>query len=166
MLRFGLLLITTAVACQAGSSSEPAFEAGPAPAEPVAANLSGLRPHQGANCPASLPGANTAITMTPTGVDVSVTSGDPATARRIVELARFHARGATAEASYPHDMQHGGPGRRGYCPILVNELTVVTTTTKPGGVTVHVNARSPSDVREVQDLIRERAARLTGYLSS
>lgn len=128
--------------------------------------MSGFRPHQEANCPASLPGANTTITMTPMGVDVSVTSADPEVAGRIVALAKWHARGVTAEASHPDDMQHGGPGRIGYCPILVNEITVVTATTKPGGVTVHVNARSPSDVPEVQGLIRARAARMRGQLSS
>jgi hypothetical protein len=166
MLSFRLLLIAAAVACDTGSSSAPESGTGPPPAEPAGANLSGLRPHQGANCPASLPGANTAIAMTPVGVDVSVTSGDPATARRIVELAAFHARGVTAEASHPHDMQHGGTGRMGYCPIIVNEMTVITTTIKPGGVTVHVDARSPSDVREVQDLVKARAARLPGFFSS
>jgi hypothetical protein len=128
--------------------------------------MSGARPHQAANCPAALPGASTKLVMTPEGVDVTVTSTDAAVERNIVSLAEFHAHGSTAEASHPHDGKHGGSGRVGYCPIIVNETTQITTTVIPGGVTLHVNARSPNGVKELQNLTKQRAVRLPGYLSS
>lgn len=128
--------------------------------------MSGARPHQASNCPASLPGASTKIALTPEGVDVTVTSTDAAVERNILSLAEFHAHGGTAEVSHPHDGKHGGSGRIGYCPIIVNETTQITTTEIPGGVTLHVHARSPNHVRELQELIKQRVVRLPGYLSS
>jgi TusA-related sulfurtransferase len=129
-------------------------------------NLTGARPRQAANCPATLPGASTKIAMTPQGVDVTVTSTDASTERSILALAVFHAHGQTAEVSRPHDGKHGASGWIGYCPIIVNEMTQVTTTAIPGGAILHVNARSPSQVKEVQSVIKQRAERLPGYLSS
>jgi hypothetical protein len=136
------------------------------PAEPATPNMSGARPHQASNCPAALPGASTKIALTAEGVDVTVTSTDAAVERNILSLAEFHAHGGTAEASHPHDGKHGGSGRIGYCPIIVNETTQITTTVIPGGVTLHVNARSPNRIGELQELIKQRVVRLPGYLSS
>ncbi|HET7500996.1 MAG TPA: hypothetical protein VFK02_08340 [Kofleriaceae bacterium] len=109
---------------------------------------------------------STKLAMTPDGVDVSVTSKDPAVERQILALAVFHAHGETAEVSRPHDGKHGGSGRVGYCPIIVNETTQITTSNIPGGVTLHIHARSASRVKELQDLVKQRAMRLPGYLSS
>jgi hypothetical protein len=128
--------------------------------------MTGARPRQGANCPATLPGASTKIEMTPDGVDVSVTATDPVVERQILALAAFHARGETAEVSKPHDGKHGGSGRVGYCPIIVNETTRMTTSDVPGGVTVHIHARSASGVKELQTMVKQRAMQLPGYLSS
>jgi hypothetical protein len=128
--------------------------------------MTGTRPRQGANCPASVPGASTKIELTPDGVDVSVTAKDPAVERQILELAAFHARGETAEVSKPHDGKHGGSGGVGYCPIIVNETTRITTSDIPGGVTLHIHARSPSRVKELQEMVKQRAMRLPGYLSA
>jgi hypothetical protein len=154
--------------------AEPTGSATPKPGEPIGAtavdtaghNMTGLRPHQAANCPSSLPGTTTRLEMTPRGVDVTVTAKDPAVARRLVALAQLHVRGRTAEVPRLHDQKHGGPGTIGYCPILVTDQTPVTATPVHDGVTVHVEARSPSRVAELQELIKDRAVRLPGYLSS
>ena len=129
-------------------------------------NMTGLRPHQAANCPAVLPGTETRIAMTPRGVDVSVTSRSARTIRRIIALAELHTRAETADKPHPHDTRHGGPGKIGYCPIIVSDMTQLSMTIIDGGAIVHVNARSPVRVKELQELVKARAARLPGYLSS
>lgn len=128
--------------------------------------MTGLLQHHAANCPPSLPGTTTRLVMTTRGVDVSVTSKDSRIARRIVALAQFHASGRTAEVSRPHDQKHGGPGWSGYCPIIVSDQTTVTMTLIPHGATLHVEARAPSQVTELQQVIKARAVRLPGYTSS
>jgi TusA-related sulfurtransferase len=181
MTKLGLVLIAALAACKArqpppgatdgtgsqGSGSATAT-APVATTDPQGAghNLSGPRPHQAENCPSSLPNATTRLANTPRGVDVTVTSKDTATAHRIVELSQLHVRGRTAEASHPHDQKHGGPGWIGYCPVLVTNETQVSITPLPDGAIVHVEARSPSRVAELQELIKARAVRLPGYLSS
>jgi hypothetical protein len=189
MTKIGVLLIAALAACKAkeppsradqngspvsgsssGSGSAVASGAPAAPEDPArngpGYNLTGLRPHQAANCPSSLPGATTRLANTPRGVDVMVTSTDPRTAHRIVELAQLHVRGRTAEVSRPHDQHHGGPGWIGYCPVMVTDQTQVSMTPRPDGATLHVEARSPERVAEIQALIKVRAVRLPGYLSS
>jgi TusA-related sulfurtransferase len=128
--------------------------------------MTGLRPHRSENCPSSLPGATTRVVDTPRGVEVTVTSRDAATAHRIVELAQLHVRGRAGKQPRPHDQQHGGPGWIGYCPVMLTDQTRVSKTPRPDGATLHVEARSPALVAEIQALIRARAVRLPGYLSS
>jgi hypothetical protein len=155
------------VAASAGGSATKPDKPGSSDAIDTAAhNLTGLRPHQAANCPATLPGTTTQIAMTPRGVDVSITAKEPAVVHQIAALAEVHVRGRTAEAPHPHDKKHGGPGRVGYCPIVVTDQTTVTMTPIANGTMVHVEARSPSRVTELQEMIKERAVRLPGYLSS
>src|SRR5262245_11316262 len=129
-------------------------------------NMTGKRSHQGANCPAGMPGTETRIAMTPSGVDVTVTSKDARTIRRIIALAEFHMRGETAEKPNLHDTRHGGPGKIGYCPVFVSDMTAISMTIVDGGATVHVKARSPQRVPDLQELVKARASRLPGYLSS
>jgi hypothetical protein len=190
MTKLGILLIAALAACKAkeppprgdqtGSSVAGSSESGtgsgvasgaPAPPDDPARsgpgyNLTGPRPHQAANCPSSLPRAMTRLANTPRGVDVTVTSTDPATAHRIVEMGELHVRGRTAEVARPHDQHHGGPGWIGYCPVMVTDQTQVSMTPLPDGAILHVEARSPSRVAELQMLIKARAVRLPGYLSS
>jgi hypothetical protein len=187
MTKLGLLLIAALTACkakeppprgdqagsQAGGSASGSATASGAPATPddparngPGYNLTGLRPHQAANCPSWLPGASTRLATTPRGVDVVVTSSDPAIAHRIVELAQLHVRGRTAEVARPHDQHHGGPGWIGYCPVMRTDQTQVSMTPRPDGATLHVEARSPDRVVELQVLIKARAVRLPGYLAS
>ena len=187
MTKLGILLIAALAACKAkeppsradpaeppvaGSSggsaiasSAPATPEDPARSGP-GYNMTGQRPHQAANCPSWLPKSTTRIANTPRGVDVLVTSADPQTAHRIVELAQLHVRGRTAEVSRPHDQHHGGPGWIGYCPVMESDQTQVSMTPRADGATLHVEARSRERVAEIQALIKTRAVRLPGYLSS
>ena len=156
-------------AAAAGSGSaatRPGEPVGTTAIDRAGRNMTGLRPHQGGNCPSSLPRTTTRIAMTPRGVDVTVTSTDRSVVRGIVALAERHVRDRTAEVSRPHDQKHGGPGSIGYCPVIASELTSVTVTPLPDGVTVHVDARAPSRVGELQDMVKQRAARMPGYESS
>jgi len=187
MFKLGILLTAALAACKAkepppgddrtGSQvAGPAAGSGSASGAPATAddpahrgpgyNMTGPRPHQAANCPSSLPRATTRLANTPRGVDVTVTSSDPVTAHRIVELAQLHVRGRTAEVPRPHDQHHGGPGWVGYCPVMVNDQTQISMTPRPDGATLHVEARSPERVAEIQMLIKARAVQLPGYLSS
>lgn len=134
--------------------------------------MSGPQTRLAANCPAMLPGTTTQLAMTARGVDVTVTARDPAVGRQVVALALGHARGRGGGAAHPgvqrqpHDQQHGGPGTIGYCPIMVSEMTSVSVTPVPGGVTAHIDATSPDRVLAVQQMIKARAVRLPGYTSS
>jgi hypothetical protein len=187
MTKLGILLIAALAACKAkepppggdptgsqiGGSARGSGAASGAPETPddpartgAGYNMTGLRQHQAANCPSSLPKATTRLASTPRGVDVTVTSNDPVTAHRIVELAQLHVRGRTAEVPRPHDQHHGGPGWIGYCPVIVADQTQISMTPRPDGATLHVEARSQSRVAELQELIKARAVRLPGYLSS
>jgi hypothetical protein len=188
MTKLGILLIAAALtACKAkepppggdrpGSQvAAPAAGSGSASGAPATAddtahrgpgsNMTGPRPGQAANCPSSLPRATTRLANTPRGVDVTVTSTDPVTAHRIVELGQLHVRGRTAEVPRPHDHQHGGAGWGGYCPVMVSDQTQVSMTPRPDGATLHVEARSPERVAELQMVIKARAVQLPGYLSS
>jgi hypothetical protein len=178
-MRLAFLIVAALAACQTkspaaadrtGSGSGSALAGSSASAvggaDTEGHNATGTRPHQGANCPSSLVGATTQIAMTPRGVDVTVTAKDPATAARITALGELHVRGRTGEKPRPHDQQHGGAGSAGYCPVLANDQTRVTMTRLPDGATLHVDARSPERVPELQALIKARAVRLPGYVSS
>lgn len=188
LTKLGVLLIAAAAACKSREPPPPATDhtgsqvarapatgsAAAAPGEsPSAAtidaagrNLTGLRPHQAANCPSWLQGTSTRLAMTPRGVDVTVTSKNPTVVRGIAALAELHVRGRTADVPRAHDQKHGGSGRVGYCPIVVNDDTTVTDTPLDDGVTFHVEARSPDRVPALQELIKARAVRVPGYLSS
>jgi hypothetical protein len=177
-LRMFLVVAAATFACKskepspsnnAPSDSPPSAPVAGAPGEPAApvpANMSGPRPRKSANCPSMIEGADTKLTMTPLGVDVTITSGDQAVQRQIQSLSEFHARGVTSQLKLPHSGHHGGNGEMGYCPIIVSDQTSVTTTTVAGGVTLHVNARAPSGVKDLQTRVRQRARLLPGYLSS
>jgi len=185
MTKLGVLLIIATIACRSkepppaardrpgsdaavgsGSVARPAEPSSSAAIDKTARNMTGLRPHQGANCPSSLPGAVTQLELTPRGVDVTVTSKDASVQRGIVALAERHVHGRTAEVSKPHDQRHGGPGVVGYCPVIVTDQTMVTMTPIPGGVTLHVEARTSSAVPDIQEQVKARAARLPGQPSS
>jgi len=50
-------------------------------------------------------------------------------------------------------------------PIL-HAGTIITTTAVPGGVRFHLGATSPFRIKELQNIVSARAARLPGLASS
>ncbi|HEU4731874.1 MAG TPA: hypothetical protein VFT22_28460 [Kofleriaceae bacterium] len=147
------------------SVTEPA--PAPAPAQavataPVAAPPvpSGAREHSMRNCPTAVAGATTQLTKTGVGVDLEITTSDPAARRQVITLARMHSHlGDPDGVTKAHTGRHGGPGVIGHCPI-VHASTNVTFTPTPNGVVIHINAIVPEDVPAVQVTVADRLARL------
>jgi hypothetical protein len=154
-----LLLVVPLAACPA---DEPLPLPSPVPDGP---NMSGQAQRRMANCPSTVPGAVTKLELTPGGVDVTITAPGQHAQRRIVELAEFHERMTTTIWPVPHAGLRGGGARIGYCPILHHGARL-TTTAVPGGVRVHLRADSPARVKELQETVSARAARLRGFASS
>jgi len=138
------------------------------PPEAMGPNMSGKTPHQMANCPSAVPGAVTRIDRTIDGIDVTVTALGQDAQSRIIALAGFHERAPSDPAVFG-PMQHTGMrtgyARTGYCPIMHRGVTL-TTTAIPGGVRMHMRADSPFRVKELQDIVSSRAARMPGFASS
>jgi hypothetical protein len=134
--------------------------------EPYGPNMSGHAPRQMSNCPSAVPGAVTKVDFTAGGVDITVTAASPDVQRRIAELAAFHAHSPTVFATRTHNgLRGGGHSRVGYCPI-VHAGATVTTSVVPNGVRIHLRADDLTQVKELQDTVSARAARLPGFASS
>ena len=122
--------------------------------------LSGERPRHMRNCPSAVRSATTRATRTADGVDLDITSPDPAARQQIVELAQRHADlpGLIWFAPY-HSGLHGGPSTIGYCPII-HDKTMVSTSGLANGIRVHVAARSQFDVKQLQHETERRVRSL------
>jgi hypothetical protein len=120
-----------------------------------------------ANCPAAVRGAVTKVELTAGGADVIVTAQQPEAKRRIIELAMFHDR--MPDWSWfgrgLHSGLRSGGGRIGHCPTQ-HALATVTTRPVPGGVRFELRADTPSRIKELQEAVAARAARLPGFASS
>lgn len=154
---FLLLLLVPAAACEEDESPPPA---------PSGPEMSGPLTRKMANCPSAVRGAVTRTTPTPDGIDVTVTSEDPAAALQIAELAQFHARTPYSLLPFPHNGLGGGNGHAGYCPIARGNDAIVTASVIPGGATIHLRARMPWRVQDLQESVVTRAARLRSFPSS
>lgn len=147
----------SSAATEPASAPAPSAAAVPVPVPPVP---SGAREHSMRNCPTAVAGATTQLTKTDGGVDLEITTTDPAVRRQVITLARMHSHlGDPEGANRAHTGRHGGPGAIGHCPI-VHASTNVTYTPTPGGVVVHINAIVPEDVAMVQVTVADRLARL------
>lgn len=110
------------------------------------------------NCPTAVPGANVTSTHSEFGVEIEVTAPDPASQRRIIELAAMHERmGDPDGLTRQHTGLHGGPGGLGRCPVIHSATTVRFTRIRKGAV-IHVHALVPEDVARVQVIVAERLA--------
>ena len=130
----------------------------------LAAPAAGVRPgaleHSMANCPTAVRGAVTRAVNTEFGVDLTITADDPASQRRILELAARHEQIGDPDGSAPrHTGRHGGPGGIGHCPVIHDETTVTFTRLRRGAV-IHLRALLPSDVARVQSIVNSRLAAL------
>jgi hypothetical protein len=120
--------------------------------------LSGERPQHMRNCPSAVPGAHTTTARTQNGIDVTITSPDPAVRAKIAALAQAESqRGDPLWFMAPHNGQHGGPGTIGFCPIIQTN-TSVTYEPISDGVTIHVTTRG--DVRALQVATESRVRAL------
>jgi hypothetical protein len=120
----------------------------------------GGQEHAMRNCPTSLAGASTKLSNTAVGVDLEITTTDPAVRRRIIELARVHGHLGGPDGSAPeHTGLHGGPGRIGHCPVIHAD-TNVTFTPLANGAVIHISAIVAEDVPTVQATVADRLARL------
>lgn len=127
--------------------------------------MSGKLQRRMASCPSFVPGSLTKIELTAGGADVVVTAPTADAERRIVELADFHQRTPKPVGPMAHTGMRGGNSRIGYCPIL-HQGAKITTSRVPGGVRIHLRSELPGGVRDLQDIVSGRAARLPGFTSS
>lgn len=137
----------------------------PPPPPPSGPNMSGHMERMMANCPSAVRGAVTQTARTTDGIDVTVTAPDATAEREIITRAEFHARTPKPLSPIPHIGLRGGGSHIGYCPLL-HDGTSITTTPTPGGITMHIQTRSPERVRELQEIVEARAARMRNFPSS
>jgi hypothetical protein len=132
----------------------------PTPPPPPLVAPRGEQEHAMRNCPTALAGVSTTLTNTAVGVDLQITTTDPAVRRRIIELARMHGHLGGADGSAPeHTGLHGGPGSIGHCPVIHAD-TNVTFTPLANGAVIHISAIVAEDVATVQATVADRLARL------
>lgn len=148
------LVLVLIAAC--GSEDKPA----PADSPPPAASLSGKRPRQMRNCPSGVPGVKTVAVPTSKGVDLEITSDDPAAVREIVSRAELQS---TQHGPYwfvpPHSGLHGGPGDIGHCPVI-HANTDITYNQMGNGVRLHILARDKDQIPELQAAVQARTQAL------
>lgn len=149
-----------ACAVLAACSSAPAPQLA-APQRP--SQMTGGLEHGMLNCPSAVESARTTVRNTERGVDVTVTTTDPAARVELIKLAHFHASQDRMSDWPEHTGKHGGPGSIGHCPIL-HEGTVITLSDTENGVILHVVARSSDRVRWLQEQTAERAASIPSWL--
>lgn len=138
--------------------------AAPPPPPPQPWQMTGAMEHGMMNCPSAVEGARTRLRMTPGGVDVIVTAGDPRARAEIVALAEYHAGFAGELTEWPeHSGRHGGPGTLGHCPII-HDRTAISLSPLADGVTLHVTTGVPEHVKSVQDQTAQRLASLPRWL--
>jgi hypothetical protein len=150
----------------AGQSAMPDIASDAPPVAPTAMAPAVAGPRRGglehamANCPTAVKGAVTRSVNTEFGVDLTITSDDPVSQRRIVELAARHEQMGDPDGAIPrHTGRHGGPGGLGHCPVFHDSTTVTFTRLRRGAV-IHLRALLPTDVPRVQGIVAERLATL------
>lgn len=152
--------VVTALPSMASDAPVPVAELSMQTVSAAARLPSGHLEHAMKNCPAAVAGATTHAGNSEYGVELSITSDDPATQRRIIELAALHERMSDPDGSaMPHTGLHGGPGGLGRCPVI-HTATIVTYTRIRRGVVIHVNAITREDVERVQQIVAERVSYL------
>lgn len=118
--------------------------------------LTGTLPKHMRNCPSGVTTAETVSSATVDGVDLTITSKDAAARQDILERAQLQARQPDPFWFFPeHSGLHGGPGTLGRCPII-HANTNVTYVELADGVRIHVAARDPSAVAQLQQATEAR----------
>ena len=131
--------------------------ASPALAEPPA-----YQPQAGkmSHCPNSVTGAETAVTNTPSGVEMTITASSQAATADIRARARHLASVAKAGAprGTPDRNGHGG-GVHGHCPVVIKDARVSVAEIERG-VKLSIEARDQTKVAALQKTVAERRAGL------
>jgi TusA-related sulfurtransferase len=113
------------------------------------------------NCPSAVHTARTTAKPTEDGVDVEITSSDPAARTQIVALTEMQTSLRAPLAGLPmHTGTHAGPGTVGHCP-LIRVGTTLTYEQIPDGVRVHVAVQRPEDVALIQRATENRVRDLS-----
>jgi hypothetical protein len=141
---------------------EPPTMKAPEPAPTAAAPAPGEAATQGArkqeNCPTAVPGAETKVNETKTGVEVLVTSKDPAATTAIREDAAHLAKVSTKGGEeVKHTGEGTGGGGLGKCPIVLKD-TKVTATDIEGGSKIVVTPAKKDQLDWLKTEIKSRLA--------
>ncbi len=131
----------------------------PAPGDPPGENMTGKKELGMGNCPSAVTGARTELTLRDDGVDLKVTAPTLEGQREIRARAARQAMLPRLSAAPRHSGEHGGPGTIGWCPV-VHEGTIITPVDVPGGVIIHVQARTAGDVPALQRVTAARVEAL------
>lgn len=114
-------------------------------------------------CPAAVPNAQVTVTDKPYGVDVKMTEGTAEGVRAIRERAKeLAARGSGAGARASADASPGSSAGAGSgaaeerCPAIAPNATLIAVDV-PGGATIAIKAKRPTEVAPVRRLVHERA---------
>lgn len=121
--------------------------------------MTGTRPRDMANCPSTVPGAQTTLETIPDGVVVTVTAKDAAAQQEIARRAQLHAQASQMPPGPAHSGKHGGPARIGFCPSVHDDTTMELAKVEDG-TQMTVKPVSKKHVAELQAATRARVARL------
>jgi hypothetical protein len=150
-----VVLTMLLVAACAGNDSPPTQDQ-PQPA----ATMTGKLPRKMRNCPSAVEGVKTRATPTSKGIDLEITSDDPAAVREVVSRAELQT---TLHGPYwfvpAHTGMHGGPGDIGHCPVI-HANTDITYNQFGNGVRVHILARDKSQIPALQQAVQARTQAL------
>lgn len=109
-----------------------------------------------ANCPSAVASARTVARRTTDGIDLVITAAD--SRARAAILARSELQDGMGEPLWflpAHTGTHAGPGTIGRCPII-HTSTFVDHDRTADGVIVHVRAREPAQVEQLQSATEAR----------
>ena len=132
-----------------------------APGDPQpSATLTGKLPRRMHNCPSAVPGTKTRATPRDFGVDLEITSDDPAAVREIVARAELHRSFHSSYWFMPaHSGMHGGSGSIGHCPVI-HANTDITYNGMGNGVRIHILARDKAQISVLQQAVQARTRAL------
>lgn len=108
------------------------------------------------HCPTAVAGAKTVVADTPTGVEITVTSQNPAKVAEIRDRAKHLAESAKAEpTSVLHNGAGHGGGGLGLCEVVLKDTTV-TSEEVEGGAKISVKPNKPVDLEWLKKETRAR----------
>jgi hypothetical protein len=152
-MRNMLAVLALVVACTGGSDKS-------SPPPRPESTLTGTRPRAMRNCPSGVLSSVTTVTPVDDGVELTITSADERARSEIVLRARLQERMFDPWSILPADSGfHGGPGTKGFCPII-HANTIVSAQKTVDGVRIHVQARRPGDIKLLQQATGERVRAL------